>query len=167
MFARQPPTPAVIETLMRKHAAQGSMCSSCAWGKPAHPRASEFCENGAESILRGLTRDRCESAFSPRTRWPDCSTGWARLGAGLRSLDGNLVRTVPERAAMEQALRQSGPQSVAIKDSFSRIRGSIGTRQPASRSTAPAWRARDGMRAMCGGSATPAAKYGAERLALR
>jgi molybdopterin-dependent oxidoreductase alpha subunit len=66
VFARELPTPAVIETLMRQNKAQGYMCSSCAWGKPAHPHTFEFCENGAKSTIWELTRDRCTPDFFAR-----------------------------------------------------------------------------------------------------
>ena len=77
VLARELPTPAVIETLMRQNKAQGYMCSSCAWGKPAHPHAFEFCENGAKSTVWELTRDRCTPAFfaghtvAELLNWPD------------------------------------------------------------------------------------------------
>lgn len=77
VFARELPNPAVIETLMRQNKAQGYMCSSCAWGKPAHPHAFEFCENGAKSTIWELTRDRCTPAFfaahtvTELLGWPD------------------------------------------------------------------------------------------------
>lgn len=77
VFARELPNPAVIETLMRQNKAQGYMCSSCAWGKPAHPHAFEFCENGAKSTIWELTRDRCTPAFfaahtvTELLDWPD------------------------------------------------------------------------------------------------
>jgi molybdopterin-dependent oxidoreductase alpha subunit len=63
VFAREFPTPMVIETLMRQNKAEGYMCSSCAWGKPAHPHKFEFCENGAKSTIWELTRDRCTPDF--------------------------------------------------------------------------------------------------------
>ncbi|MGN6227704.1 MAG: FdhF/YdeP family oxidoreductase [Dyella sp.] len=63
VFARELSTPAVAETLMRQNKAGGYMCSSCAWGKPAHPHPFEFCENGAKATLWDLTRDRCTPEF--------------------------------------------------------------------------------------------------------
>jgi molybdopterin-dependent oxidoreductase alpha subunit len=63
VFAREFPTPMVIETLMRQNKTEGYMCSSCAWGKPAHPHKFEFCENGAKSTIWELTRDRCTPDF--------------------------------------------------------------------------------------------------------
>src|ERR1700759_5129747 len=57
------PDPGVIETLARQNKPEGFMCSSCAWGKPAHPHAFEFCENGAKSTIWELTRDRCGPGF--------------------------------------------------------------------------------------------------------
>ncbi len=63
VMARELSTPAVVETLMRQNKAEGFMCSSCAWGKPAHPHTFEFCENGAKSTIWELTRDRCTPEF--------------------------------------------------------------------------------------------------------
>ena len=63
VFARELSTPAVAETLMRQNKAGGYMCSSCAWGKPAHPHPFEFCENGAKATIWDLTRDRCTPEF--------------------------------------------------------------------------------------------------------
>jgi molybdopterin-dependent oxidoreductase alpha subunit len=60
---RQKPTPAAGGTLLNQNKAGGFMCTSCAWGKPAHPHAFEFCENGAKSTLWELTSDRCTPAF--------------------------------------------------------------------------------------------------------
>ena len=63
VLARELSTPAVIETLARQNKAGGHMCTSCAWGKPAHPHIFEFCENGAKATLWELTRDRCTPEF--------------------------------------------------------------------------------------------------------
>jgi molybdopterin-dependent oxidoreductase alpha subunit len=63
VFARELSNPAALETLARQNKAGGFMCSSCAWGKPAHPHAFEFCENGAKSTLWELTGDRCTPEF--------------------------------------------------------------------------------------------------------
>ena len=63
LFARERPSPAIVETLSRQNKPEGYMCSSCAWGKPAHPHAFEFCENGAKSTIWELTRDRCTPEF--------------------------------------------------------------------------------------------------------
>lgn len=77
VFKRELSTPAVAETLMRQNKADGYMCSSCAWGKPAHPHKFEFCENGAKSTLWDLTSERCTPAFFQQhtvtelLQWPD------------------------------------------------------------------------------------------------
>jgi molybdopterin-dependent oxidoreductase alpha subunit len=63
VFSRELATPTVLETLFRQNKAEGFMCSSCAWGKPARPHIFEFCENGAKSTIWELTRDRCTPAF--------------------------------------------------------------------------------------------------------
>ena len=63
---RERANPAVLETLSRQNKAGGHMCTSCAWGKPAHPHVFEFCENGAKATLWDLTSDRCTPAFFAR-----------------------------------------------------------------------------------------------------
>jgi molybdopterin-dependent oxidoreductase alpha subunit len=63
VFARELSSIAVVETLARQNKTEGHMCTSCAWGKPAHPHIFEFCENGAKATIWELTRDRCTPAF--------------------------------------------------------------------------------------------------------
>jgi molybdopterin-dependent oxidoreductase alpha subunit len=63
VFARVKPVPGVVDSLLHQNKAGGFMCTSCAWGKPKHPHAFEFCENGAKSTLWELTTDRCTPAF--------------------------------------------------------------------------------------------------------
>ena len=41
----------------------GFMCVSCAWAKPANPRAAEFCENGAKATAWELTAKRRTAGF--------------------------------------------------------------------------------------------------------
>ena len=49
--------------LMRQNKADGFMCVSCAWAKPAKPHPAEFCENGAKATIWDLTPRRCTPAF--------------------------------------------------------------------------------------------------------
>jgi molybdopterin-dependent oxidoreductase alpha subunit len=63
ILKRELSTPAVLETLARQNKTEGHMCTSCAWGKPAHPHIFEFCENGAKATIWELTRDRCTPEF--------------------------------------------------------------------------------------------------------
>jgi len=63
VFGRERASPAVLETLARQNKPGGTMCTSCAWGKPARPHLVEFCENGAKATIWDLTRDRCTPAF--------------------------------------------------------------------------------------------------------
>ena len=63
---RERPSPAVLETLTYQNKTGGHMCTSCAWGKPAHPHIFEFCENGAKATVWELTRDRCTPDFFGR-----------------------------------------------------------------------------------------------------
>ncbi|PZO82240.1 MAG: formate dehydrogenase [Mesorhizobium amorphae] len=49
--------------LWKQNKPEGFMCVSCAWAKPKHPHAFEFCENGAKATAWELTPDRCTPAF--------------------------------------------------------------------------------------------------------
>ena len=66
VLIRERANPAVLETLARQNKAEGHMCTSCAWGKPAHPHVFEFCENGAKATIWDLTADRCTPDFFAR-----------------------------------------------------------------------------------------------------
>ncbi len=57
------PTPGVLGTLLSQNKTGGFMCTSCAWGKPKHPHAFEFCENGAKATMWELTSHRCTPDF--------------------------------------------------------------------------------------------------------
>ena len=63
VWLRERSSPAGLQTLMAQNKPGGYMCAACAWGKPAHPHAFEFCENGAKATLWDLTRDRCTPEF--------------------------------------------------------------------------------------------------------
>jgi molybdopterin-dependent oxidoreductase alpha subunit len=58
-WAREVDKPGALRTLQRQNKPGGFMCVSCAWTKPAHPHAFEFCENGAKATLWDLTTRRC------------------------------------------------------------------------------------------------------------
>jgi anaerobic selenocysteine-containing dehydrogenase len=64
--ARERPSPGALNTLRRQNKTGGFMCVSCAWGKPKHPHAFEFCENGAKATLWELTTRRCTPDFFAR-----------------------------------------------------------------------------------------------------
>ncbi|GGB55179.1 FdhF/YdeP family oxidoreductase [Blastomonas aquatica] len=62
-MARQMSSPGALGTLSTQNKTGGFMCTSCAWGKPKHPHAFEFCENGAKATLWELTSQRCTPQF--------------------------------------------------------------------------------------------------------
>ncbi|MBS7813793.1 FdhF/YdeP family oxidoreductase [Roseococcus pinisoli] len=62
-LARERPSAGSLNTLRRQNKKGGFMCTSCAWGKPKHPHAFEFCENGAKATLWELTTHRCTPEF--------------------------------------------------------------------------------------------------------
>ncbi len=43
------------EILLKQNKADGFMCVSCSWAKPAQPHAFEFCENGAKATAWEIT----------------------------------------------------------------------------------------------------------------
>ena len=49
--------------LALQNKANGFMCTSCAWAKPAKPHAAEFCESGAKATAWELTGKRRPPAF--------------------------------------------------------------------------------------------------------
>lgn len=52
--------------LRHQNKADGFMCVSCAWSKPAEARPFEFCENGAKATNWELTAARADRAFFAR-----------------------------------------------------------------------------------------------------
>lgn len=62
-MAQEMSSPGALDTLRRQNKTGGFMCVSCAWGKPKHPHAFEFCENGAKATLWELTTRRCTPEF--------------------------------------------------------------------------------------------------------
>jgi molybdopterin-dependent oxidoreductase alpha subunit len=49
--------------LGKQNKPDGFMCVSCAWAKPAEPRAFEYCENGVKATAWELTRSRVKRDF--------------------------------------------------------------------------------------------------------
>lgn len=79
------------KVLARLNKPGGVMCSSCAWAKPAHPAAFEFCENGAKATLWELDENHADAAFFDQhslaelKEWNDHELGKAgRLTEPLR-----------------------------------------------------------------------------------
>lgn len=67
-----------VPALVRDHNKPGGyMCTSCAWAKPAHPHAAEFCENGAKATFWDVTPKRATPDFfaaqtlTDLRRWSD------------------------------------------------------------------------------------------------
>ncbi|MDB6143067.1 MAG: CbbBc protein [Pseudomonas sp.] len=64
-------------TLLHQNKPEGFACVSCAWAKPGHPHALEFCENGAKATAWELTSLKTNPAFfaehtlSELRQWPD------------------------------------------------------------------------------------------------
>jgi len=123
IFGAEADSPAVLDTLRRQNKPGGFMCVSCAWTKPAHPHAFEFCENGAKATLWELTSRRCTPDFfakhsvSELKQWRDYDleqTG--RLTEPMR-YDRESDRYVPVRwdeafAGIAAELKALDPKSV-------------------------------------------------------
>ena len=54
---------AALKALAIQNKPGGFMCVGCAWAKPAHPHAAEFCENGAKATAWELTSKRLTPEF--------------------------------------------------------------------------------------------------------
>ena len=49
--------------LVQQNKAEGYMCVSCAWAKPAKPHPFEYCENGAKATAWEITTRRADRSF--------------------------------------------------------------------------------------------------------
>ncbi|WP_378945262.1 FdhF/YdeP family oxidoreductase [Paracoccus sp. R86501] len=117
--------PGALETLAHQNKAGGTMCSSCAWGKPAHPHSAEFCENGAKATLWDLTSARCGPDFFTKHKVADLVT-WSeydleragRLTHPMRydADQDRYVETTWDQAldAIGAELRQMDPKKVTF-----------------------------------------------------
>ncbi len=111
--------------LLRQNKADGFMCVSCAWAKPASPHPAEFCDSGAKATLWDLTRRRCTPQFFAEHRvsellgWSDYDLEQAgRLTDPLR-FDAAQDRYVPcgwdeAFAAIGAELKRLEPRSVVF-----------------------------------------------------
>ncbi|WP_454839924.1 FdhF/YdeP family oxidoreductase [Pseudomonas hormoni] len=63
--------------LFKQNKPDGFACVSCAWAKPGHPHALEFCENGAKATAWELTSKKtnpdffAEHTLRELRQWPD------------------------------------------------------------------------------------------------
>lgn len=90
-LARELVPAAALKALAVQNKPGGFMCVSCAWARPRHPRAAEFCENGAKATAWELTSKRLTPAFflektvTELERWSDHQLEAAgRLTAPMR-----------------------------------------------------------------------------------
>jgi len=51
------------DLLFKQNKADGFMCVSCAWGKPAAPHPLEVCENGVKATAWEITKHRADKSF--------------------------------------------------------------------------------------------------------
>lgn len=106
---RERASPAVLETLARQNKAEGHMCTSCAWGKPAHPHVFEFCENGAKATIWDLTSDRCTPEFFAQHTVTEL-LGWSDYDLEMQ---GRLTEPLRYHAATDKYLACSWKEAFA------------------------------------------------------
>jgi hypothetical protein len=68
------PRLSTFNALLRINKPGGFACTSCAWTKPKHPHAAEFCENGAKATAWDLTTARVEAEFFAQHTVQELST---------------------------------------------------------------------------------------------
>ncbi|OFC61230.1 formate dehydrogenase [Acidithiobacillus caldus] len=125
VYGAEHPVPGVYRTLFQLNKPGGTMCTSCAWGKPAKPGLFEVCENGAKATIWDLTSDRCtpeffaEHSLADLRSWSDHDLEMqGRLTEPLR-YDADSDRYVrcgwdEAFAGIGAALRRLEPQSVVF-----------------------------------------------------
>ncbi len=105
--------------LLKQNKPDGFACVSCAWAKPAHPHAAEFCESGAKATAWELTSRRAPPTFfaghtlSELRAWGDHELEHAgRLTAPLR-YDATSDRYV--EVAWDEAFEAIGVELRALR----------------------------------------------------
>ncbi|KAB0681442.1 FdhF/YdeP family oxidoreductase [Aureimonas leprariae] len=111
-----------VETMQKmvakQNKADGYMCVSCAWAKPAEPHLAEFCENGAKATAWEITRKRADRDFFARNKVADLRD-WTdhelekqgRLTTPMR-YDKGLDQYVPVK--WEDAFREIGMELAGL-----------------------------------------------------
>jgi molybdopterin-dependent oxidoreductase alpha subunit len=107
------------EILLKQNKADGFMCVSCSWAKPAHPRPFEFCENGAKATAWEITTKTTTPEFFARHTLGELRT-WSD-----RDLEDNGRLTHPMRydagsdkyipVAWQEAFREIGAELKRLK----------------------------------------------------
>jgi molybdopterin-dependent oxidoreductase alpha subunit len=64
------------EVIVHQNKADGYMCVSCAWGKPAAPHPLEVCENGVKATAWEITRHRAGRGFFEKHTLTELA-GWS------------------------------------------------------------------------------------------
>ncbi|MCR5872803.1 FdhF/YdeP family oxidoreductase [Phenylobacterium sp. J426] len=106
--------------LLKQNKADGFMCVSCAWGKPAAAHPLEVCENGVKATAWEVTRHRADQDFfrqhtlTELEAWPDHDLEAAgRLTQPMR-WDAETDRYVP--VEWEAAFAEIGRELQALAD---------------------------------------------------
>jgi molybdopterin-dependent oxidoreductase alpha subunit len=95
--------PGALDTLRLQNKPDGTMCTSCAWVKPAQPHPFEFCENGAKATLWDLTTARC----TPETISDRTVTELARLDAHDLEMLGRVTEPLRYDPVTDRYVRTS------------------------------------------------------------
>ena len=103
------PGPGMAQTLLHQNKQGGTMCTSCAWGKPRHPHAVEFCENGAKATAWDLTSIRCTPDFFARHTVSELR-GWSEYDLEMA---GRLTRPLRYDAASDRYVEVGWSEAIA------------------------------------------------------
>ena len=101
-----------LASLVKDHNKTGGyMCTSCAWAKPAHAHAAEFCENGAKATFWDVTSRRTTPDFFARHTVSEL-LGWSDYDL---ENEGRLTHPMRYDAGLDRYVE------VAWEDAFSDI----------------------------------------------
>lgn len=105
--------------LMRQNKPKGFACVSCAWAKPGHPHALEFCENGAKATAWELTSFRTGPEFFQRFSLSELRT-WSDYDLEQHGRLTHPLRYDPtsdryQVTSWEQAYREIGAELRALE----------------------------------------------------
>jgi molybdopterin-dependent oxidoreductase alpha subunit len=108
-----------LDAIFHQNKADGFMCVSCAWGKPAEPHPVEVCENGVKATAWEITGKRVDPQFFARhtltdlESWPDHDLEEA--GRLTHPMRWNPATDKYEPCSWESAFEEIGRELRALK----------------------------------------------------
>lgn len=106
------------EILMKQNKADGFMCVSCSWAKPAEPHTFEFCENGAKGTAWEITSKTAPPEFFEKHTVTELRT-WTDTALEEEGRLTEPMRYDPAsdrylRVSWEEAFREIGSELKAL-----------------------------------------------------